>query len=121
VHFGQTWGTSSGSRRELRRGGDDADWARTAILNVAGSGKFSSDRTIKEYASDIWKAEPCPVPEVRKATLDGCKVVVASGWFAAPPSGTEDVYKIYAESFRDQLHMNALVNKAQQIMDNVLL
>ena len=36
-------------------------WARTAILNVAGSGKFSSDRTIKEYASDIWKAEPCPV------------------------------------------------------------
>ena len=37
-------------------------WTRTAILNVAGSGKFSSDRTIKEYASDIWKAEPCPVP-----------------------------------------------------------
>jgi len=37
-------------------------WARTSILNVAGSGKFSSDRTIKEYASDIWKAEPCPVP-----------------------------------------------------------
>jgi glycogen phosphorylase len=36
-------------------------WARTAILNVASSGKFSSDRTIKEYASDIWKAEPCPV------------------------------------------------------------
>jgi glycogen phosphorylase len=37
-------------------------WARTAILNVASSGKFSSDRTIKEYASDIWNAEPCPVP-----------------------------------------------------------
>jgi starch phosphorylase len=37
-------------------------WARTAILNVANSGKFSSDRTIKEYAADIWKAEPCPVP-----------------------------------------------------------
>ena len=36
-------------------------WARTAILNVASSGKFSSDRTIREYASDIWKAEPCPV------------------------------------------------------------
>jgi glycogen phosphorylase len=36
-------------------------WARTAILNVASSGKFSSDRTIKEYATDIWKAEPCPV------------------------------------------------------------
>jgi starch phosphorylase len=37
-------------------------WARKAILNVACSGKFSSDRTIAEYAADIWKAEPCPVP-----------------------------------------------------------
>ncbi len=37
------------------------EWVRTAILNIAGSGKFSSDRTIKEYARDIWNAEPCPV------------------------------------------------------------
>jgi starch phosphorylase len=36
-------------------------WARKAILNIAGSGKFSSDRTIAEYASGIWDAEPCPV------------------------------------------------------------
>ena len=36
-------------------------WARQAILNVAGSGKFSSDRTIAEYAADIWKVKPCPV------------------------------------------------------------
>jgi starch phosphorylase len=40
----------------------DADgWARKAILNVAGSGKFSSDRTIAEYAADIWHVKPCPV------------------------------------------------------------
>jgi starch phosphorylase len=38
-------------------------WARKAILNVAGSGKFSSDRTIAEYAADIWNVQPCPVPE----------------------------------------------------------
>jgi starch phosphorylase len=38
------------------------EWARKAILNVASSGKFSSDRTIAEYARDIWKAEPCPIP-----------------------------------------------------------
>jgi glycogen phosphorylase len=37
-------------------------WARQAILNVAGSGKFSSDRTIAEYAADIWNVRPCPIP-----------------------------------------------------------
>jgi starch phosphorylase len=36
-------------------------WTRRAILNVAHSGKFSSDRTIAQYASDIWNVEPCPV------------------------------------------------------------
>ncbi len=39
------------------------DWARKAILNVAGSGKFSSDRTIAEYATEIWNVRPCPIPE----------------------------------------------------------
>lgn len=37
------------------------DWARKAVRNIASSGKFSSDRTIREYAADIWKVEPCPV------------------------------------------------------------
>ncbi len=41
---------------------DQRAWARKTILNVAGSGKFSSDRTIREYANDIWEVKPCPVP-----------------------------------------------------------
>jgi starch phosphorylase len=42
---------------------DPDEWVRKAILNVAGSGKFSSDRTIAEYATEIWHVQPCPIPE----------------------------------------------------------
>jgi starch phosphorylase len=42
---------------------DPNEWARMAILNVAASGKFSSDRTIAEYATEIWGVRPCPIPE----------------------------------------------------------
>ena len=42
--------------------GDSDGWPRKAILNVANSGKFSSDRTISQYAAEIWNAKPCPVP-----------------------------------------------------------
>jgi phosphoglucomutase len=54
------------------------------------------------------------------APFGGLKVGSASGWFAARPSGTEDIYKIYAESFRDQRHLDALVAEAQQIVSNAL-
>jgi phosphoglucomutase len=54
------------------------------------------------------------------AAIGGLKVVATSGWFAARPSGTENVYKIYAESFRDQSHLDALVSQAQEIVNNAL-
>lgn len=38
------------------------EWSRKAIPNVAAAGKFSSDRTISEYAAQIWNVQPCPVP-----------------------------------------------------------
>ncbi len=41
---------------------DQDKWTATVVLNIAGSGKFSSDRTVAEYAGDIWKLNPCPVP-----------------------------------------------------------
>ena len=49
-------------RRLLELYADPDGWARKAILNVAGSGRFSSDRTIAEYADQIWRVKPCPVP-----------------------------------------------------------
>jgi len=54
------------------------------------------------------------------APIGGLKVVAANGWFAARPSGTENVYKLYAESFKDDQHLQSIVAEAQQIVDNAL-
>jgi phosphoglucomutase len=54
------------------------------------------------------------------APIGGLKVVTASGWFAARPSGTENIYKIYAESFQDQTHLNAILTEAEGIVNNAL-
>ena len=54
------------------------------------------------------------------APIGGLKVMTASGWFAARPSGTENIYKIYAESFKDQAHLDAIVTEAQRIVNNAL-
>ena len=55
------------------------------------------------------------------ASIGGLKVVSASGWFAARPSGTENIYKIYAESFHDQKHLDAIVAEAQEIVADALI
>jgi phosphoglucomutase len=54
------------------------------------------------------------------APFGGIKVSAESGWFAARPSGTEDIYKIYAESFRDDAHLRRLLAEAQRIVDTAL-
>jgi phosphoglucomutase len=54
------------------------------------------------------------------APIGGLKVVAKSGWFAARPSGTEDIYKIYAESFQSQSHLNAILAEAEGIVNNAL-
>ncbi len=54
------------------------------------------------------------------APIGGVKVVSAGGWFAARPSGTEDIYKIYAESFHDDAHLRRLIREAQSIVDAAL-
>ncbi|MGZ6186814.1 MAG: alpha-D-glucose phosphate-specific phosphoglucomutase, partial [Candidatus Binataceae bacterium] len=50
------------------------------------------------------------------ASIGGLKVIAKSGWFAARPSGTEDIYKIYAESFRDADHLRRIEEEAQAIV-----
>jgi phosphoglucomutase len=54
------------------------------------------------------------------AAIGGLKVVAASGWFAARPSGTENIYKIYAESFKSQAHLDDIVEEAQRIVNESL-
>jgi phosphoglucomutase len=54
------------------------------------------------------------------APIGGVKVSARGGWFAARPSGTEDIYKIYAESFHDEAHLRRLISEAQSIVDAAL-
>jgi phosphoglucomutase len=54
------------------------------------------------------------------AAIGGLKIVTARGWFAARPSGTENIYKIYAESFVDSAHLDAIVREAREIVNAAL-
>ena len=54
------------------------------------------------------------------AAIGGLKVIAENGWFAARPSGTEDIYKIYAESFRSEEHLRRIVEEAQAIVNATL-
>jgi Histidine phosphatase superfamily (branch 1)/Phosphoglucomutase/phosphomannomutase, alpha/beta/alpha domain III len=80
-----------------------------------------SPEAIKE--SDI-AGEPITAKLTRapgnNASIGGLKVTAANGWFAARPSGTEHIYKLYAESFKGPAHLEALVTEAQEIVDRAL-
>jgi phosphoglucomutase len=54
------------------------------------------------------------------APIDGLKIVTPGGWFAARPSGTENIYKVYAESFKSAAHLDALVSEAQRLVDTAV-
>jgi phosphoglucomutase len=67
-----------------------------------------------EPITDVLTAAPSGAP------LGGVKVVTEHGWFAARPSGTEDVYKLYAESFRGEQHLERILEEAQEVIDAAL-
>jgi phosphoglucomutase len=71
--------------------------------------------TATELAGDKITAKLTKAPG-NNASIGGLKVVTQNGWFAARPSGTENIYKIYAESFKDQSHLIRIVDEAQQIV-----
>ncbi|MFZ1132697.1 MAG: phosphoglucomutase (alpha-D-glucose-1,6-bisphosphate-dependent) [Terriglobales bacterium] len=82
----------------------------------------------KLSADSVKESELAGEPIVAKLTrapgnsapIGGLKVVAKSGWFAARPSGTENIYKIYAESFNGESHLNAIISEAQEIVRNAL-
>ena len=83
-------------------------------------GKLSPDAvTASTLAGDHITAKLTQAPG-NNASIGGLKVITANGWFAARPSGTENIYKIYAESFRDERHLDMIVTEAEQIVNNAL-
>jgi phosphoglucomutase len=83
-------------------------------------GKLSPDAVrASTLAGDQITAKLTKAPG-NNASIGGLKVITANGWFAARPSGTENIYKIYAESFKDERHLKALVSEAQEMVNNSL-
>jgi phosphoglucomutase len=74
--------------------------------------------TARELGGDPITATLTTAP-ANGAPIGGLKVVTARGWFAARPSGTENVYKIYAESFAGRDHLKRLQTEAQQLISSV--
>ncbi|MBM4206210.1 MAG: phosphoglucomutase, alpha-D-glucose phosphate-specific, partial [Gammaproteobacteria bacterium] len=70
-------------------------------------------------AGDVITARLTSAPG-NNASIGGLKVTTASGWFAARPSGTENIYKIYAESFRDETHLERIVAEAREMVTATL-
>jgi phosphoglucomutase len=75
--------------------------------------------TAQELAGDPITAKLTAAPGDGEP-IGGLKVLTTNGWFAARPSGTENIYKIYAESFKDQGHLDAIVSEAQKIVNDAL-
>lgn len=77
------------------------------------------DIKAKELAGEPITAKLSVAPG-NNAPIGGVKVVTANGWFAARPSGTENIYKIYAESFKDETHLEGIVAEAREIVNAAL-
>ncbi len=89
--------------------------AQKAKLSKLSPGQIKTDTLAGEKIVQVLDKAPG-----NGAAIGGIKVVSESGWFAARPSGTEAIYKIYAESFRDEAHLKSLLEEAQSVVDAAL-
>ncbi|MGH8160316.1 MAG: phosphoglucomutase (alpha-D-glucose-1,6-bisphosphate-dependent) [Rhodanobacter sp.] len=89
--------------------------AQQATLAKLSPGQLKSDQLAGEKIEQVLDKAPG-----NGAAIGGIKAVAASGWFAARPSGTEAIYKIYAESFKSEQHLQSLLAEAQKIVDAAL-
>ncbi|MFI5290924.1 MAG: alpha-D-glucose phosphate-specific phosphoglucomutase, partial [Polyangia bacterium] len=89
--------------------------AQQAKLARLSPDQLKSDQLAGEKIAQVLDKAPG-----NGAAIGGIKVVAASGWFAARPSGTEAIYKIYAESFKSEDHLQSLLAEAQKIVDAAL-
>ncbi len=89
--------------------------AQKAKLAKLSPDQLKSDRLAGETIEQVLDKAPG-----NGAAIGGIKAITASGWFAARPSGTEAIYKVYAESFKSEEHLQALLKEAQGIVDAAL-
>jgi phosphoglucomutase len=104
------FGTSFSDRVEA-----PANPQQKAALSKLAPSQLQADALAGEKIQQVLDKAPG-----NDAAIGGIKVIAANGWFAARPSGTEDIYKIYAESFESRRHLQAILEEAQGIVDAAL-
>jgi phosphoglucomutase len=89
--------------------------SQKSLLAKLSPGQVKSEELAGEKIQNVLTSAPG-----NGAPIGGLKVTTANGWFAARPSGTEDIYKIYAESFRGEDHLHQILQEAQLIVNDAL-
>jgi len=106
-----------------------AEFGSSYYMLIDAPASAEQRRRLRKLSLDVVKesnlaGEPITAKLTRapgnNAPIGGLKVVAKSGWFAARPSGTENIYKIYAESFISERHLNSIVAEAEKIVNNAL-
>ena len=93
-----------------------ANLAQKKVLTSLSKDAIKAEQLAGEQITDILSHAPG-----NNAAIGGIKVVTNNGWFAARPSGTEDIYKIYAESFIDEEHLQTIIKEAQDIVSDAFV